>query len=152
MAGAGLTGCGFQPAFGPGGTANALKDQVYVDSPTDKNAFDLVERLEQRLGRTSAPRYGLAYVIKTEALGVGISPENAITRFNVTGSVSFTLRNHATGETLTSGLVQSFTGYSTTGTTVSTLTAERDASARLMVMLADQIVARLIATSGTWQR
>jgi LPS-assembly lipoprotein len=45
---------------------------------------------------------------------------------------------------VTSGSVDNFTGYSATGTTVATLAAERDAQERLMTILADQIVTRLL--------
>ena len=40
-----------------------------------------------------------------------------------------------------SGVLDSFTAYSATGTTVATLTARRDAEERLMINLADQLVA-----------
>ena len=49
---------------------------------------------------------------------------------------------------LLSGNVDSFTGYSATGTTVATRAAERDAYERLMTILADQIVTRLEAGAG----
>ncbi len=147
-----LSACGFEPAFGPGGAATKLQTSIQVDAPADKNSFDLVERLEQRLGRSRAATYGLGYSIATLVTGVGITPDNAIIRYSVTGSVRFTLTDLATGAQLTSGTVESFTSYSASGTTVSTLAAERDANARLMRLLADQIVARLIATSGAWGR
>jgi len=146
-----LAGCGFQPAFGPGGPATRLQDNITVTAPTDKNGFDLVERLEQRLGRGRDPAYGLGFAITTRTSGVGITPDNAITRFNVAGAVSFALTDLATGAELSAGTVESFTSYSASGTTVSTLAAERDAETRLMRLLADQIVARLVATSGNWQ-
>ena len=145
-----LAGCGFQPAFGPGDTAGRLQDAIAVADPADKNGFDLVERLEQRLGRSRDPAFGLGYEITTRSSGVGITPDNAITRFTITGSVQFTLTRRADGAELSSGTVESFTSYSASGTTVSTLAAERDAQTRLMRLLADQIVARLVATSGSW--
>ena len=43
------------------------------------------------------------------------------------------------------GEVENFTAYSTTGSTVETLAAERDARERLMMILASQITARLYA-------
>lgn len=144
------TGCGFTPAFGPDGPAAKLQDAIQVQSPVEKNSFDLVERLEQRLGRSRTPTLTLGYQIKTATNGVGVTPDNAITRFNVTGAVNFILSDAATGAELTKGTVESFTSYSASGTTVSTLAAERDAESRLMRLLADQIVARLVATSGAW--
>jgi LPS-assembly lipoprotein len=145
-------GCGFTPAFAPGGPAVSLQNAIQVQSPTEKNGFDLVERLEQRLGRSRDPALSLAYRIKTAPNVVGITQDNAITRFNITGAVNFVLTDIATGAALTSGTVESFTSYSASGTTVSTLAAERDAETRLMRLLADQIVARLVATSGTWAK
>ncbi len=147
-----LAGCGFTPAFGPGGPAVQLQNAIQVQSPTEKHGFDLVERLEQRLGRSRTPTLSLTYRIKTATNGVGITPDNAITRFNVTGAVNFVLSDAATGTELTKGTVESFTSYSASGTTVSTLAAERDAGTRLMRLLADQIVARLVATSGSWSK
>jgi LPS-assembly lipoprotein len=46
------------------------------------------------------------------------------------------------------GRVSDFTGFSATGSTVATLAAERDATARLMVILADQIVDRLVISAS----
>ena len=143
-----LAACGFTPAYGPGGSAGKLTETVWVQDPTDKNAFDLVERLEERLGRPESIRYDLAYTITTETVGVGITPDNKITRYNLKGVVDYALTDRATGAQVTGGRVQSFTAYSATGSTVAQLAAEEDASLRLMRILADQIVARLIAASA----
>jgi valyl-tRNA synthetase len=51
---------------------------------------------------------------------------------------------------LTEGDVNTFTSYSASGTLVATNASEIDAGHRLMRLLADQIVTRLIATSGDW--
>ncbi len=146
-----LAGCGFTPAYAPGGPAAGLQGAVRIDDPTDKNAFDLVERLEERLGRPEAAPYRLGYAITTEPIGVGISPENAITRYNLTGSVEWSLTD-AAGVRITGGRVDNFTSYSATGSTVAGLAAEEDAAFRLMRILADQIVIRLIATAPVWAR
>ncbi|MBL9050858.1 MAG: hypothetical protein JNK19_12175 [Tabrizicola sp.] len=143
-----LAACGFAPAYAPGGAATELLGTVWVQDPSDKNGFDLVERLEERLGRPEAIRYDLAYTITTEAVGVGITTDNQITRFNLKGVVDYTLTERATGARVTGGRVQSFTAYSATGSTVAGLAAEEDAAFRLMRILADQIVVRLIAASA----
>ncbi|RYI17286.1 MAG: hypothetical protein EON48_10260 [Acetobacteraceae bacterium] len=144
-----LAACGFTPAYGPGGSAGKLTETVWVQDPTDKLAFDLVERLEERLGRPGAIRFDLAYTITTESVGVGITPDNKITRYDLKGVVDYTLTERATGVRVTGGRVQSFTAYSATGSTVAGLAAEEDAALRLMRILADQIVARLIAASAS---
>ena len=145
-----VAACGFAPAYGPGGAANGLTGTIRAADPTDKNAFDLVARLDQRLGRPNADRYDLTYSITTQAVGVGITPDNAITRYNLKGAVDWTLTDRGTGARLTGGKVESFTSYSATGSTVAGLAAEEDAALRLMHILADQIVTRLIASADAW--
>ena len=142
-----LAACGFTPAYAPGGAATELLGAVRVQDPTDRNGFDLVQRLEERLGRPEAERYDLAFTITTEVVDVGISTENEISRFNLKGMVTYTLTEGATGARVTGGRVQSFTAYSATGSTVAVLAAEEDAATRLMRILADQIVARLTAAA-----
>jgi LPS-assembly lipoprotein len=152
LAGLPIAACGFTPAYAPGGPAAGLLDRVLVDAPTDKNAFDLVERLEERLGRTSAPAYRISYSINTTVEGQGITTTNAVTRFRISGTIDFALIDDSTDAALSRGTVSSFTSYSASGTPVSTVSSEADANTRLMRLLADQIVTRLIATSGQWSR
>lgn len=147
-----LAACGFQPVYAPGGSAAGLLDQVRIDDPDDRNGFDLVERLEERLGRSRAPRYRLSYQITTRRSGLGITPDNVTTRYNVDGSVTFALHDQASDAVLHQGRAATFVSYSATGSTVATVTAEADAYARLMRLLADQIVNRLIASSADWSR
>jgi LPS-assembly lipoprotein len=118
---------------------------VRAADPDTKPAFDLVERIEERLGRPGDTRFDLAYTIVTETVGVGITADSRITRYNLKGVIDYRLTETATGAEVASGRVQSFTAYSATGSTVAGLAAEEDASTRLMRILADQIVARLMA-------
>ncbi|GLS85901.1 hypothetical protein GCM10010873_08750 [Cypionkella aquatica] len=147
-----LVACGFTPAYGPNGPAQGIQTSIRVADPTDKNAFDLVERLEERLGRPQNQRFNLTYTIKTTAVGVGITPDNAITRYNLNGVIDWALINRATDARVTGGQVTSFTSYSAIGSTVAGLAAQEDAARRLMRILADQITARLLATSGVWNQ
>jgi LPS-assembly lipoprotein len=146
----GLAACGFTPAYAPGGGGDKLLGTIWVQDPSDKNGFDLVERLEERLGRPEGIRYDLAYTITTEAVGVGITTENEITRYNLKGVVEYSLTDRTSGARVAGGRVQNFTAYSATGSTVAGLAAEEDAALRLMRILADQIVARLIAASASF--
>lgn len=145
-----LAACGFTPAYAPGGSGTALQNTILAAEPRDKPAFDLVERIEERLGPSDNPRFELAYTITQNSVGVAISTENAITRYNLTGIVDWSLSDAATGARLTGGRAENFTSYSATGSTVAGLAAEEDASLRLMRILADQIVSQLLATSGQW--
>lgn len=142
-----LAACGFTPAYAPGGGASALQNAVLIDDPNDRDSFQLVKQLEARLGRPGTARYGLGFALTTRSDGVAVTRDQATTRFNLLGSATYALRDLQTAAVVHSGKTSAFTGYSTTGSTVATLAAERDAYARLMVILADQIVAQLTAAA-----
>ncbi|MBC7144546.1 MAG: hypothetical protein H5U24_03970 [Thioclava marina] len=142
---AALAGCGFTPAYGPQGGAAKLLNGVQPDAPTTRDGFELVQQLGARLGPSGTPRYRLAYTITTKAIGQGIAPDNATTRYQLNGSVDYTLHDAGTDAVLLTGRVTSFTSWSATGTVVATQAAEQDAHRRLMRILADQIITRLLA-------
>lgn len=143
---AALAGCGFAPAYAPGGAGSALRGAVALADPKDRDGFDFFARLEDRLGRATAPRFRLDWSVQADPVGAGITPTGAITRYTLKGQARFALTAEG-GATVSSGTVESFTSWSTSGSTVATLTAEQDARRRLMVILADQVVARLIAAA-----
>lgn len=144
-----VVGCGFAPAYGPGGAATRLQNSILADEPRTGPDYVLVRQLEDRLGRGAPARYGLSYAVTLSEELIAINPQNITTRYNLLGTVTFALRDLASGAVLTSGEVESFTGYSASGTTVATSAARRDATSRLMTILADQMVARLTAASGS---
>ncbi len=160
---AALAGCGFTPAYGPGGAARGLTGTISVAAPKDRDSFGFVKQLELRLGQPSPARYALDYSIKVQQDGVGLTSTQETTRYNIVGTATFSVKDVADGEVLTSGQVNTFTGYSvgtvdttasppSTSSTVSTRAAEQDARDRLMLALADEVVNRLVATSGAWTR
>lgn len=144
-------GCGFTPVYGPGGSAEALRGQIDIDAPRDISGFALVRHLETRLGLTDAPTYRLKAEIRLEEDELGITTGQEITRYEVLGQVRFAVIDLATGDEVTKGVVENFTSYSATDTAFATRSAQRDARERLMVLLADQIVARLLLTAGEWR-
>lgn len=140
-----LAACGFTPVYGPGGTGSALQNRVLVTAPEDRYSFVLTREIETRLGRAKNAAYGLDVTITTTQERLAIDPEGNTTRFNLVGVADYALRDIASGQIVTSGTVENFTGYSATGTTVATLAGEQDAQDRLMTILAEQIVTRLYA-------
>jgi LPS-assembly lipoprotein len=142
-----LAACGFTPVYGPGGTGTKLNGQVLVQEPSTQAGYLLTRHMETRLGRSAgSARYALDLTIDLDEDDLAINLSGDITRYNIIGKVEFALRDSTTGTIITSGKVQNFTAYSATGTTVATLAAEQDALERLMVILGDQITARLYAT------
>lgn len=146
-----LAACGFTPAYAPAGPARGLMGRVQAEDPKNKNGFDLVERLEERLGRTRQPAFLLSYKVATRERGQAVSPDNSITRYQIFGDATFALRDAATKKLLTQGMVEGFTAYSAVGTQVESEASKADARRRLMWILADRIVTQLIATSGSWK-
>jgi len=139
--------CGFTPAYGPQGTASVLQGNLRVVAPKRRDGFLISERLEDRFGRNDAGRYVLNVTVRIQRQGLATSVEGTTNRFRLTGFVNYALRDSTTDSVVRRGRVTNFTGYSATGSTVATLAAERDALARLMVILADQVVDRLVLSA-----
>lgn len=143
-----MSACGFVPAYGTNGPATALRDQVNVTAPDTVAGFRLRTQLEDRLGLAdTTAAYALSITLRIDQEGAAISTSGATTRFSLAGEADYQLRDGLTGAEVTSGQVDSFTAYSTTGSTVATGSARVDAVDRLAVILADLIVTRLIAAA-----
>ncbi|WP_320177995.1 LPS assembly lipoprotein LptE [Roseovarius pacificus] len=143
-----LAGCGFTPAYAPGGAATRLRNAVSIMEPDDRAGYLMTRELEDRLGRASMPRYDLIYSLDLISQPVAISTSNIVTRYNLLGEGTYALRDRDSGAVVLSGTVDNFTSFSASGSTVATQAAERDAEERLVTILADQMVARLIAGSA----
>ncbi|QXT39817.1 LPS assembly lipoprotein LptE [Gymnodinialimonas ceratoperidinii] len=143
-----LAACNFQPVYGPGGSGEIIRNQIRVAEPDTRLEFELVARLEDRIGTGS--RYLLDYEITRSSRDLAIDADEVINRINLVGTLAFTLRDAATGRSLQTGEVATFTAYATTASPVATESARRDAEDRLAVALADQLVTRLIAGAPSW--
>lgn len=144
-----LAGCGFTPAYGPKGGAGKLLGAVQPDAPKTESEFNFTRQIAKRFGPAPSPRYRLSYQISTETIGQAITQDNATTRYSLSGRASYKLSDATSNAVLLTGEVASFTSWSATGTTLATQSAQDSAYERLMVMLADQIVTRLLATANS---
>lgn len=140
-----VAGCGFQPVYGPGSASERLRGRVKVLPPLDEPGFALVNRLEERLGQPRRADLTLDAQIRLSESAVGFLPDGSISRYNVLGRVEWSLVRTHDEARLREGREQAFTSYSATSTTVATIFARRDARERLMVILADRIVADIMA-------
>ena len=141
-----LAGCGFSPVYGPNSDAARLQNRVLVEEVQSREGYLLVRQVEERIGRGVNPSYGLGLTVSVEEESLAIDESDDILRFNLVGVAEYALRAVDSGQVITSGKVESFTGYSATGTFVATRAAKDDALERLMKILADQIVVRLQVT------
>lgn len=139
-----LTGCEFTPVYGTGGQGTALDGNVAVAFASGNRGFALGQALQDRLGPPQDPAYRLSYSVSTSSERVAVTTAQSTNRFNLIGRSSFNLVRQSTGDSVVSGRVDGFSSYSASGTSVATQAAERDGYERLMVILADKIVAQLI--------
>lgn len=145
-----VAACGFTPVYGPTGEGNALRNRISIAEPDNRNEFDFVAQVEDRLGHVPNAPYKLSYQITTRDEGVGVTPAQETTRYNVFGTAAYQITPVGSKTPIHTGQVENFTGYSATSLIVGTQSVTRDANRRLMVVLADQVIARLIATAPDW--
>lgn len=140
-----LAGCGFAPAYGTDGAASRLLNAVHVEEPASRNAYLATRRIEERLGAggPDAP-YTLGLSVSLGEESSASTSDGALTRYQVLGAVTYTLRRASDGRVIDSNTLRHFTGYSASGSTVATLQAKRDAQERMMVILADRVVQELV--------
>ena len=163
---AALPACGFRPVYGPNGAAAGLTGEILVATPVDEAGYALFTRLEERLGQPTSPRYRLAADVRISTRNLGRTNDDAVARRQLVGSVIYSLIDLETDAVLRRHTLSSFTGYSSplidesttpaagepyVGSYFSVSEARRDAGERLMTILADKIVADLLATAPDWR-
>ncbi|WP_425071148.1 LPS assembly lipoprotein LptE [Sagittula sp. S175] len=140
-----LAGCGFTPVYGPEGGGTQLLGAIALPAPGGDEAYIFNQRFEERLGRVrDTAIYDLSLQLQMTPQDIAITSTGNTTRVRLVGRAFFALKDKATGKVLHEGRTNAFTGYSTTGSTVATRAAYRDARERLMVILADQVIDDLI--------
>lgn len=140
-----LAACGFQPVYGPDGAGSRLYGRIKTEVPANQESYLLTRELQQRLGRAQIADYRLQTSPRVSQEGQAVTATGEVTRFSIVGTAEFTLTALSDDSVVAQGMVENFTGYSATGTTIETLAAEEDALERLMSILADQITAQIYA-------
>ena len=139
-----LGACGFTPLYGTNGEAQALLGKVRFVTPETEFGFRVARALETRFGFAEANAIEVTVDLSERQSSAAVTSDGDITRFDITGVATWS----GDGQANLEGQVQSFTGYSATGSTVATQAAERDARARLAQILADQLSTDLIIALG----
>lgn len=143
-----LAGCGFEPVYGDRGMASAFRDHTAYITDDSVVGYRIAQRLTRRLGQSSAPTYALTVKTSITENNVAIDQNDKSTRVTVIGEATYSLTAED-GTVIDSGIVDNFTGYSTTGSIVAIRAAEDDAYDRLAVALADQVIARVMAAAAS---
>ncbi|MGZ9808932.1 LPS assembly lipoprotein LptE [Pseudoroseicyclus sp. H15] len=132
-------GCGFTPAFAPGGAGSELFGATAYDVPDTPEGYRLRARLQERLGQAGADApYSLTATLTLIPREAALSPGGEVVRRALRGEAPWALSGPM-GE-LASGTVSSFVAWPSSGSTVAVRAAEDDARGRLAVQLADLIV------------
>lgn len=143
-----LVGCGFSPIKGPASQGDKFHNSVFVQAPANRVEFELVRHLEGRLGRTLNRKYDLLFMLSIDQKAAVVSAAQETDRFSLVGTLDYSLI-HANGSVILKATETSFTSYASTGTTLATEQSKRDAEDRLIIILGDQLNARLLATFGS---
>ena len=143
-----LAACGFEPIYGVDKPANKIMGKIDVEVSNGRNAFELRDRLIERLGLLeSDPTYLLKYSSSINSKNLTISKDNDVTRYILQGETNFNLIDLASKKVIYTNTVVSNTAYSATAGTYPTAIAERDANVRLSRDLADKIITLLLITA-----
>ena len=146
-----LAACGFEPIYGVGKPANRIRGKINVEVSNGRNAFELRDRLNERLGAPEGtPAYILKYKTNVVSKNLTISKDNDVTRYTLQGETSFELIDISTQKVVYKNNIVSNTAYSATAGTYPTAIAERDANVRLSRDMADKIVTLLLITAKDW--
>ena len=87
-----LTACGFEPIYGVDKPANKIMGKIDVEVANGRNAFELRDRLIDRLGvLESDPNYLLKYTSSIKSKNLTISKDNDVTRYTLQGETNFDL-------------------------------------------------------------
>jgi LPS-assembly lipoprotein len=146
-----IAACGFDPIYGTNKPANRIQGKISVEVSNGRNAFELRDRLNERLGvPEGTPIYILKYKTNVESKNLTISIDNDVTRYTLQGETSFELIDISTQKVVYKNTIVSNTAYSATAGTYPTAIAERDANVRLSRDMADKIVTLLLITAKDW--
>lgn len=134
-----ITACGFSPVFAPGSESSEYLSDITYEQPRNRLSYLLVRRMEERLGRNLQASKLLRYQFHIEEEGYKLAPG----RIQRVGKLSYQLLSKEDARVLLTGQVESFTGFTNSGTLIDSY--RRDADERLMIILADKLVTDLIA-------
>jgi len=137
-----LTGCGFTPAYAPEGPGTRLTGQVTLRAPREPGEAALADALRARLG-SEGSAYALDYTLSFGAPPQITAADGRVLRTGLVGTVDYRLTQG--DRSIASGRVSAASSFASDGTPVATLASDVSARERVAAMLADQIMARLLA-------
>ena len=140
-----ISSCSFEPAWIAGNNkSKILWQKVDLIKPKTSNEFRLNRYLVSRVGDAKDVKFLLKYELFTDTKRTALSFDGKAYRIRIQGEVKFSLIHNSKNIILVSSSVKDSLGYSDAILAVTDQASERDAYARLMVLLGDKIVDELL--------
>ena len=150
-----LEACGFRPLYGlKGSESSAVKREfalIEISQMRDWIGQQLHNRLEHLLhphGQTDKPRYRLSAKLDETRISLSVSKTALATRANLIIRTNFNLASLAYGKKTFTSSSSSSVSYNILDSEFGTLMAEKDARARAIREIAEEIRLRLGAYFG----
>ena len=142
-----VAACSFEPAWmAKDQKAKILWQNIDLKEPKTSNEFHLNRHLASRLGKAEDSELFLKYELFTETKRAALSFDGKANRIRIHGEVKFSVVQNGDNIILISSIVKDSVGYSDAILAVTDQASERDAYARLMVLLGDRIVDELLSS------
>ena len=136
-----FTACGFSPVYTDKNHSKLL-GQIDIQKPNTENDFIFYSHLIDRFGEMG-DKYILNYTISTVKADKALNFDGTVHRIEISGSVSFNLRDLENGIELLSDKEETYLSYSNVGSTAAVLNAERTTKKQLIILLADKVADRV---------
>ncbi|MGE4430015.1 MAG: LPS assembly lipoprotein LptE [Sphingobium sp.] len=143
-----LAGCGLRPLYGGGSSGAVARNLGSVEiAPIEGKSGWLVRNaLHDRLEAISGgngPHYRLVVKLDDQITGIGVRPDDAVTRERRTLRARYQLFDGATGAVVIDATTGSDVGIDVASSEYATIAAEDTALERLSQVIADQIIIRM---------
>ena len=135
-----FTACGFSPVYKDKNHSKLL-GQIDIQEPKTENDFIFYSHLIDRFGEMG-DKYILNYTISTVKADKALNFDGTVHRIEISGSVSFNLRDKVSGIEILSDKEEMYLSYSNSGSTAAVLNAERTTSKQLVILLAKKVADR----------
>jgi LPS-assembly lipoprotein len=141
-----LTACGFHPLYGGANSGMATTlSSIYVEPMPDRLGYEMRNRMIDLLDGPGTPDgavYRLKMSLTQVTQGIALQNDAAITRYNDTIKVSYTLSDMS-GKVITSGIETGLSAYnvlpSAPNANYGTLAGQQDADKRAAQDIAERI-------------
>ena len=136
-----ISGCGFSALYTNNNFAK-LAGSIDLQEPNTQNEFVFYSQFKDRFSEGTS-KYFLTYAITTSKKDSTLSFDGTVHRIEISGSVTFSLKDSKSGLAILSDKEEVFLSYSNFGSTAAVLNAERTTNKELVVLLANKVADRV---------